>query len=325
MIRFPVPRFSLVGEDNPQGTLRGRALKFTGTPNTANVSLDTGDWDRQGDGGYPTQSWCLEIRNHFFPHDCICTVNALLFFLLFLIRCAVPSGKYLPPHQGRRGVFKKLFNFTEQRSKNYLFISIIRTGDRTKHISDVFEPFIAGDSVFWNILKLSHEAAFLNPPVTIRMGFPGKARRAATAASYGVCSQAVIRILPFSVKVLFQIPPANELRFQQVWNSLSAYSWGSRITPQIFKIKLLNNSLKTKQVLNYSRISSRPSASAPGWLWQPCHRVWGDLTLPSLAGQAPGLWWVKTTELWVRSASQGMEADHHSPGSLPVSFDYRKS
>jgi len=54
-------------------------------------------------------------------------VNPLL---CFLTRSAVLI-KGVSPHQGRRRVFRKIFNFTVQRNRYYLFIGIIRTGDKT--------------------------------------------------------------------------------------------------------------------------------------------------------------------------------------------------
>lgn len=44
------------------------------------------------------------------------------------------SREYLPPHQGRRGVFRKAFNLTVQRSKYCLLSSIIRAGQNTSQM-----------------------------------------------------------------------------------------------------------------------------------------------------------------------------------------------
>ena len=55
----------------------------------------------------------------------------LILFSVFSSEVLSSSRESLLSHQGRRRAFRKIFNFMVQRNKYYLFIGIIRTGDKT--------------------------------------------------------------------------------------------------------------------------------------------------------------------------------------------------
>lgn len=112
----------------------------------------------------------------------------MLLFVLscFLSRLLSSSRVYLPLHQGRRNIFRKIFNFIVQGNKYYLFISIIRTGDKTflGHVC----TFYCCRYCLSKHLKIKPWSNIYNPPITTRMSFPGKVKAAATTGAYALYS-----------------------------------------------------------------------------------------------------------------------------------------
>lgn len=82
----------------------------------------------------------------------------------------------------------------------------------------MFEHFIAADIVFQNSLKRRHEAEFMSSNYHLYW-FPWKGEGWEKLPHLGhmhFIREAVIGILPVSIKVPFQSPTTNEPRLQQV-------------------------------------------------------------------------------------------------------------
>ena len=110
----------------------------------------------------------------------------LILFAVFSSEVLSSSRESLLSHQGRRTVFRKIFNFTVQRNKYYLCIGIIRTGDKTcfKYVWALYYCRYC----LSKHLESKPWSSILDPLTTIRMGFLGTARGAATVGSYGLHS-----------------------------------------------------------------------------------------------------------------------------------------
>lgn len=150
-------------------------------------------------------------------------------------------------------IFRKIFDFTVKGNKCYLFISIIRAKNKT-HFRCMW-AFRCHAYCLSEYPKMNPWNSIRIPPITTAVSSRGKAEWQTTTA--GACA---LHSLGCNKNfTIFHKGVISDLNSKGAGMPTGAkfalaYVWESRIMPQIFRIKLFNNSIKVKQVLNGYRI-----------------------------------------------------------------------
>lgn len=134
-------------------------------------------------------------------------------------------------------IFRKIFNFIVKWKKYYLFISIIRA--KTKHISGVW-AFYCHAYCLSEHLKINPWSTIHIPPITTAVSSRGKAGEWQTTTA-GACALHSLgsnkNFIIFHKGVILDLN-SKGARMPTGVKFVLAYVWESRITPQIFRIKL---------------------------------------------------------------------------------------
>lgn len=151
-------------------------------------------------------------------------------------------------------IFRKIFNFTVKGNKCYLFISIIRAKNKTYF--RCVRAFCCHAYCLSEYPKINPWNSIHIPPITTAVSSRGKAGewQTTTAGACALHSLGCNKNFTIFHKGVISDLNSKGVRMPTGAKFALAYVWESRIMPQIFRIKLFNNSIRVKQVLNDYRI-----------------------------------------------------------------------